>query len=935
MSDKIKKDAFVDYAKNENDYFPEEYIIEDKEKLELIKKLTILMSDRRDFKGWETVEDNAPEVWMFDKTLSKDEVKLMLSFEKKRTKFYSAEQLAKKNHLSLQETQAMLDRISGIGLIEYDRESKDKSLRYFIPKFVVGAGEYMMMNSKLIEEVPEMPTFFNLMTQVGGPLAAMVPPGGGVGMHVIPVEDAIGASNRSVQVEHLSHWLKKYDKYAACACSCRRQQTMRGEAAESPEMECCIFLGDTAEYIVESGKDGHYVSYEEVMDILSRAEDRGYVHQIINIDGEDKIAGICNCDVGSCNALRTSLMYNTPNLSASAYRAHVDKEKCVACGKCVEVCPAGAAKLGQKLCKKDGSEVQYPKAILPDEVEWGVDKWDYDYRDNVRINCYETGTSPCKTACPAHLPVQGYVELAAQGRYLDAVKLIKQDNPFPAVCGSICNRRCEMRCTRGTIDEPLAIDEIKKFIARQELFEDKRYVPECHNQEGQMWGQDYKIAVIGAGPAGLSCAFYLRQDGYDVTVFDRAEKPGGMMMNGIPNFRLEKDVVNAEIDVLRQMGVEFKCGVDVGKDVTIPQLREQGYKGFYIAIGLQGGGSLGIPGDNAEGVEAGIEFVKRVNNSDSVKLNGKVVVIGGGSIGADVARTAKRCGASSVNLFCLEDYDHMPMSEEDIEELSIDGIEVNPGWGQTEIGSTDGKCKNISFRKCLSVKDEDGRFNPKFDDSETITVDVDYVFYCIGLRPKWDNLLEGTNVKLSPRGFVLADSVTYQADEDIFVGGDIYTGQKFCINAIAAGKEGAKSLHRSVHAGHSLTMSRDLREFIELDRENISISVQSFDNSRRNVPNVNNDLIRTFSDPREPFTEEQVKAEAKRCLHCGATTVDVNKCIGCGLCTTRCMFDAISISRDMPKNSRMYTGEKGMYQAILPYALKRKIKIDIKKKISK
>ena len=195
-----------------------------------------------------------------------------------------------------------------------------------------------------------------------------------------------------------------------------------------------------------------------------------------NIDGEDKIFGLCNCDIGVCFALRTSQYFNTPNLSASAYRAHVNKENCVACGKCVEVCPAGAVKLGQKLCTKQG-EVSYPKQELP-TLKWGEDKWNPNYVFDNRKNCHESGTAPCKTACPAHIAIQGYIKLAKEGRYLDALKLIKQDNPFPSVCGYVCNRRCEDACTRGTMDKALAIDEIKKFIAEQDLKSDERYVPE-------------------------------------------------------------------------------------------------------------------------------------------------------------------------------------------------------------------------------------------------------------------------------------------------------------------------------------------------------------------------------------------------------------------------------------------------------------------------
>ena len=234
---------------------------------------------------------------------------------------------------------------------------------------------------------------------------------------------------------------------------------------------------------------------------------------------------------------------------------------------------------------KDGP-IEYPKHELPDTVKWGPEKWDEDYRDNNRINCYDTGTAPCKTACPAHIAVQGYLKKAAQGKYREALALIKKENPFPAVCGHICNRRCEDACTRGTIDQAVAIDEVKKFIAKQDLTAENRYIPPIiPPTTGRLFEE--KIAIIGGGPAGLSCAFYLAEKGYKPTVFEKNEKPGGMLVYGIPSFKLEKDVVEAEIDVMRQMGVEIKCGVEVGKDITLKELRKQGYKAFYIAIGCQ------------------------------------------------------------------------------------------------------------------------------------------------------------------------------------------------------------------------------------------------------------------------------------------------------------------------------------------------------------
>ena len=268
-------------------------------------------------------------------------------------------------------------------------------------------------------------------------------PEGGVGMHVIPVEKAISTENQSLPIEHISHWLEKYEgKYAASPCSCRRsRKTFDEGCADDPE-EWCIAVGDMADYIVETNKGGHYITKERALEILKQAEDNGFVHQITNIDGENKIFAICNCNVNVCYALRTSQLFNTPNMDRSAYVAKVETENCVACGRCVEYCPAGAVKLGQKLCKKDGSQVEYPKHVLPYREEMGTRRCGTrDYRDKNRINCYETGTAPCKTACPAHIAVQGYIrKMAAAGKISEMpLALIKKDNPFPAVCGRVCN----------------------------------------------------------------------------------------------------------------------------------------------------------------------------------------------------------------------------------------------------------------------------------------------------------------------------------------------------------------------------------------------------------------------------------------------------------------------------------------------------------------
>ena len=925
-------ERFRNYMFNENDFLPETYEIADPEKEELVRKLVMLISDDITFRSPKKLDLTEPDVWLIDRLLTKEEVRFMLSFKKKRTVKLTIEELAERNVMSVQEAQEIVDHIAGIGMIEFDRENEKKERQYFIPKWVVGSGEYMMMNGKLLAKHPEVATFFNYASSVPvGKVAHMVPPGGGgLGMHVIPVEKAIETNNEAVSVEKLSHWLSKYDKYALDVCSCRRQQEMRGEGTGDNADYWCIAVGDMAEYLVETHKDAYYCTYDDVMAVLKRAEERGYVHQITNLDGENKIVGICNCPAGVCNALRTSQLFNTPNMSASAYRAHVDHDKCTACGKCVEVCPVGAAKLGQKLCHKDGKAVLYPKTELPDNVKWGPEKWNKNYREDAKINTYETGTSPCKSACPAHLAVQGYIRMAAEGRYMDALKLIKQDNPLPAVCGAICNRRCEDRCTRGTIDAPVAIDEIKKFIAAQELSAENRYIPECGNDFGDEWGDDYKVAIIGAGPSGLSAAYYLRLNGYPVTVFDKNEQPGGMLKYGIPSYRLDHAVIDAEIEVIKAMGAEFRCGVEVGRDVTIEQLREQGYKAFYLAIGLQSGRKAGIP--NEEYAKSGVEFLNETSFNHEKTLSGTTVVIGGGNVAIDVARTALRAGSDHVEMYCLEGPDEMPAAADEVKEAKEEGVLIKNCWGPKEILVEDGKICGIVLKQCVQVYDKAGKFAPVYDETETKTVACENVLLSIGQAAVWGDLLKDTKAVLRRNGTVEADRVTLQtAEPDIFAGGDVAFGARFAIDAIADGRAAAVSIHRYVHPGQSLTIGRDLREFIELDRDDIRI--ESYDNAKRQAPGMKaGEAAKTFEDLRLPLTEEQVRAEANRCLKCGATTVDVNRCIGCGLCTTKCEFDAIYLERDMPQNTRMLTAEESKLKAIIPYAIKREIRIRRNKK---
>ena len=769
------------------------------------------------------------EYWAFAEVTTDEMADVLLKMKMRRP--YTLADAVKATGLEAEPLEKLLDEMSYIGLLEYNWENPTRTKQWVLPMLVPGSAEFLNMRQSQIDEHPAVAKFFEQASK--GALARatpMVPPGGaGIGMHVIPVEQAIQMEDRSVSIEHIEHWLDKYEgKYAASPCSCRMSRAKLGEGCGDDPNDWCIAVGDMADYVVETDR-GHYITREEVYETLRQAEANGFVHQITNIDGEDKIFAICNCNVNVCYALRTSQLFNTPNLSRSAYVARTETDKCVACGRCVEVCPAGAVKLGQKLCAASTGEVpEYPKQELPDTVKWGPEKWSPDYRNKNRIETYDTGTAPCKTACPAHIAVQGYLKLAAQGRYRDALALIKRENPLPAICGRICNRRCEGACTRGRIDSAVAIDEVKKFIAEQDLAAEHRYVPEVVTPT-RTGGFDDKIAVIGAGPAGLSCAFYLAEKGYKPVIFEKSNRPGGM--------------------------------------------------------------------------------------------------VGGGNVAIDVARTAARLGSEHVEMFCLESSEDMPASTEEVVEANEDGVHISCGWGPVEVRTGEnGRVSEVVFKRCLRVFNDEGRFDPQYDENELRTVAADRVVFSIGQSIVWGDLLEGEAVELGRGQGAVADPKTYQtAQPDIFVGGDVYTGPKFAIDAIAAGHEAAVSIHRFVQDA-TLTIGRNPRSYRELNKDDVDFG--SYDTASRGdaVHDYESEKAEPFREYVKTFTEEQVRAETARCLGCGASVVDENKCIGCGLCTTKCAFDAIHLHREHPECSTMVKYEKKI-PSLAKYALKREIKI--------
>ena len=818
--------------------------------------------------GHYKITPDCAEYRVFEKWITDEQITVMLALTSMKPAFVPL--IARKAGLPVKRTREVLHELTDIGLVVQVLVPKVGLEIYLLPPYTPGVFEFLLINEKFCIAHPEIAyAFHQHATTSQIEHAPNTPMGAGI-MRVIPIESATPAGTEKIDNERVSKYIEDNDGHLSVTpCQCRRVRRMMGEGSGDLDEGLCIFMGHVGDMFNHTGR-GKPVSVAEAKALIEKCDARGCVHQITTLHSGETFA-ICNCMPESCLALGVTQYYNTPDTSKSNYVAEIDQTKCVACGQCTDRCANNAIQMGQKLCAK--TPIVHEPHEVPDDIEWTPEHWYPEHRTNREYVAPE-GTAPCKTACPAHIAVQGYLKLAAQGRYLEALELIKKENPLPAVCGRVCNRKCEDVCTRGDIDRAVAIDEVKKFIADRELDRDTRFVPKKLYDYS-----DKKVAVIGAGPAGLSCAYFLAADNYRVTVFDKNPLPGGMLRYGIPSFRLERTVLDAEIDVLKELGVIFRCGVEVGKDVSIQQLREQGFDAFYLAVGAQKSAAMGIPGEDLKGVWGGIDFLREVDSGDRPAIGRKAVVVGGGNVAMDVARTAVRLGADVTVAYRRKESD-MPADPDEVAEARAEGVKF---LFEHKPVAIEGRNSKVAALLCEGDK----------------RVKCDAVLAAIGQRIELGGLNLG-ELQCDEKGRIQADSVTYQtAQPDIFAGGDAHTGPKFAIDAIAQGKQAAISIHRFVHPGQSLVIGRDRLSYRAFDLENVNFDTvrRSADPAPRQVPGKDEKKASTFRDDRRTFTEEQLKAETARCLGCGASFVDPNKCLGCGVCTTRCKFDAIHLKK--------------------------------------
>ena len=800
---------------------------------------------------------NDPEYKILEPIIDDDMCQIMMHMRLEANR--TVEDIAKRAKKSVHHTQEQLDKLCKTGAVR--ARVRNGKTYYFYPIWVPGIMEGIMANREQCDKYPVLGECFEEYTRRRVSMLAPFMDAGMNMMRVIPVQAAIENNSRKASYDEVHRLVENAWAVAVGACSCRRSRRLMGEGCGHLEEDMCIYLNDNA---VNYSKIGSHrmISKEEAYEILKRAERNGLVHELNVAPGYEDSTAICNCCGCSCYALRIATYFRAPDAVKSNYVARVDRDKCVACGQCVENCQVNAVKLGSKLCT-GGTTIPRPEETARNTLLWGGKNYNPDFRSN-RTDVVEGGTAPCKAACPAHVSVQGYVALAKQGW-------------------------------------TSAIDDLKKFIAEQDLNAEQRWIPPMENPRGIPFEEP--IAVIGAGPAGLSCAYYLREKGYPVTVFEKEKVLGGMPAFAIPSFRLEKDVLNAEIDVLRQMGVEFKTGVEVGRDVTLDDLRAQGFKAFFLGVGAGKPGTLDVPGADGKNVCFALDMLKKVNLDRRPDLGDDVVILSGGIstnfVTLDAARTAAALGGDRVTVIAPR----------------------KPGtFSNVKSGVAAAEASGVQFIYEAEVQAISKKDVTYVIGGKKHTVPASAVV--IAMDRTVD--LGGIGLPLNEKGVIAVNGDTMQtAVPDVFAGGDVVTGPRYAINAIAAGREAALSIHRYVHEGQDLMLGRDHMDYKGLNRKTAVIDPQAFSDAPRQKAErtVARGKNAAWRDTRGVLTAEQAKAEAGRCLGCGVAVVDEYMCVGCAICTTHCKFGAIRMEKISDADNMEYFHTLGRIVTNMPNKL--------------
>jgi NADPH-dependent glutamate synthase beta subunit-like oxidoreductase len=525
--------------------------------------------------------------------------------------------------------------------------------------------------------------------------------------------------------------------------------------------------------------------------------------------------------------------------------AQVDRELCNGCGVCVDSCPLDIIRLD---------------TVAADKEE----------------------LSPCRSRCPAGVDMRSYMYFVKQGMIKEAAQVITESVPFPAITGRVCPHPCELECARREVDEAVNINSVERFLGDWILDRKAELIPKVHPA---------KTAIIGSGPAGLACAYYLTKLGYGVTVFEALPVLGGMLRIGIPEYRLPKDVLDSQINCLKDMDVEFKTNIAVGKDITFEQLKEN-YETIFLATGNQLSKKIPLEGTDHVDVLWGLDFLRNVGLMIEIKIGKKVVVIGGGNVAVDVALTALRLGAEEVRMACLESGDAIPAYKEEITQALAEGVMIDEAWGPLRILKSDSEIAGIELARCASLCDETGRFAPCLDEKTTKTLEADMIILAIGQAPDLSLIPDG--LRLTNGGTIQVDAITGETSLPwIFAGGDIVSGVSTVVEAFAAGRRAAVSIDR-YHRKEDLKKGRDgIPGTVKKPPKEGIPPLQRFRAPMLPVP----ERMRSFREVATGFDEDMAYLESQRCMTCGSRAVikPVEECRLCQACERNCPQKAVSI----------------------------------------